>query len=599
MRLQSRKNRGNEKAMKNIGGIFTSSVFALLVLLSGCSAIQERPAADTGTTGTQATVPDRARDKPAQGSVAAPPPEVSAALMPALQVGDMRLPSEPVEPRFDISVKQAQARSFFMSLVEGTPYNMVVHPSVEGEISLTLKNVTIREVMDTVRDVYGYEYQKTSSGYIVLPRRLQSKIFYVNYLNLKRAGESRTQVSSGEVSSAGSSTTGSTTNTSTTTTTGGSTSRESLSGSNIKTESETDLWKELDAAVQSIVGTGEGRSVIVSPQSSLIVVRAMPSELRDVEHFLSQAQNSLQRQVILEAKIMEVQLNDGFQSGINWAALSEDSNGNSILGGQVGGGSIFNNGTSEISGNEGTLNPGAFAPLENTAVSAFGGVFSLSLKVNDFTAFIELLKTQGNVEILSSPRVSTVNNQKAVIKVGTDEFFVTAVSSTTTTGTATTTIPEVTLTPFFSGIALDVTPQISPAGDVILHIHPSISDVKDQTKVITIADQTQSLPLALSTVRETDNIVRVKNGQIVVIGGLMQDTLSDQDAGVPYLKDVPIFGNMFKHKLQTKKKTELVILLKTTIVNQDSVWEDAGNVGSDRMRELYRDAFQNTRQGRP
>ncbi len=120
--------------------------------------------------------------------------------------------------------------------------------------------------------------------------------------------------------------------------------------------------------------------------------------------------------------------------------------------------------------------------LAGSAVSAFGGMFSVAVKTGSFAAFFEFLETQGNMQILSSPRVSTVNNQKAVIKVGSDEFFVTDISTTTTSGVATTTTPDITLTPFFSGISLDVTPQIDDKGDIILHVHPTISKVVDQEK---------------------------------------------------------------------------------------------------------------------
>ena len=123
-----------------------------------------------------------------------------------------------------------------------------------------------------------------------------------------------------------------------------------------------------------------------------------------------------------------------------------------------------------------------------------------------------------------------MNNQKAIIKVGTDEFFVTDVSTTTITSTATQSTPNIELTPFFSGIALDVTPQISEGGTIMLHIHPTVSQVRDQQKNISIGGAVQTLPLARSTVRETDFIVRAKNGQLVVIGGLMQDRNSEQDA---------------------------------------------------------------------
>jgi MSHA biogenesis protein MshL len=255
--------------------------------------------------------------------------------------------------------------------------------------------------------------------------------------------------------------------------------------------------------------------------------------------------------------------------------------------GHLGGGSVLVNetGVSDIAGDTYTLDPAEF-PFVPVASSAFGGVFTLALDLTDFTAFIELLKTQGNVQILSSPRVATMNNQKAVIKVGQDEFFVTDVSTTTVTGTTTTVQPNVTLTPFFSGIALDVTPQISDMGDVTLHIHPSISDVVDQQKTVVIGNVTQQLPLALSTVRETDSIVRAKSGQVVVLGGLMSDVTDDQQAATPGLSEVPLVGELFKHTRNRTLKTELVILLRPIVVDDGENWTGAIQQSGESLRKL-------------
>jgi MSHA biogenesis protein MshL len=175
------------------------------------------------------------------------------------------------------------------------------------------------------------------------------------------------------------------------------------------------------------------------------------------------------------------------------------------------------------------------------------------------------------VQVLSSPRISTVNNQKAVIKVGQDEFFVTDISNTTTTVTGSTTNnPEIELTPFFSGIALDVTPQIGENDEIILHIHPSISKVDDQVKTITLGDEVVELPLALSTIRESDSIVFAKSGQIVVLGGLMQDRAIDQSTGLPFFQSIPVFGYLFGQQRQAMVKSELVILLKPVIVGSSN-----------------------------
>jgi MSHA biogenesis protein MshL len=349
----------------------------------------------------------------------------------------------------------------------------------------------------------------------------------------------------------------------------------------ISTASQSDFWVELEAGLWAILGKSDGRSVVSSPNSGIVIVRGLPAELREVERFLRRAQASLGRQVILEAKILEVTLDDGFQSGINWALLLEDG-----LIGQTGGGTVIADGVSEIAGNTGVLDPDSLAFPSNTDTSAFGGVWSAAIDWTDFTAFIELIETQGSVRTLSSPRVATTNNQKAVIKVGSDEFFVTDISTTTVTSTTTTTTPDITLTPFFSGIALDVTPQISERGEIILHIHPSISQVTDQTKTVSVGGVDQTLPLALSTIREADSVVRAWSGQVIVLGGLMQDLQSRDKAGTPWLGRLPWLGAFFRQQLDGTRRTELVILLRASAVGPGTWTQELRDV-RDRVRAVH------------
>ncbi len=510
------------------------------------------------------------------------PPEVMNDLMPptGILVPGLKADVKP-EPRFDISVANAPADVFFMSLVADTDVNMVVHPSVSGNISLDLKKVSVEDVMKLVREVYGYEYRKTDNGYIVLPARIQSRIFQVNYLNISRDGESSMTVSSGQINNSGNNNSNGNDNNSD----NGSSSQnntETLRSSSIKTTSKADFWSTLAATIQAIVGQGAGRSVVVDQHAGLVIVRGMPGELRDVEAYLNSAQKNLQRQVILEAKIIEVKLNDSYQSGIDWAALASRS-GDSIFAGTAG----IQNGSAALYDSNGVFTPTqALTAVDN---ASFANMFAIGAGADDFAVLLRLLSSQGDVQVLSSPRVSTVNNQKAVIKVGSDEFFVTEVTSTTSTGATTSlTTPSVTLTPFFSGIALDVTPQISEEDQVILHIHPSVSEVNDQTKNITIGGQTQQLPLALSTVRESDSVVKAMSGQVVVIGGLMQNSTANDDSGVPGVSDVPFLGNFFGQKRKINTRSELVILLKPLVVNSNQTWSSYIRQSQQRIEQLQK-----------
>lgn len=546
----------------------TGTKLAAALLAAAAGGCQGLPVQEQEAPARQAMDQSlRQSEQAAEPAPPQPPKEVLDELLPP--IGE-RLPgAEPAEPRFDLAVNEAPARAFFMGLVQDTPYNMVVHPSVEGAISLDLKDVTVPEVMEVVRTVYGFEYQRTRTGFQVLPRRLRSRTFVVDYLNLQRSGKSHTRVSSGQVSErAGPSGTGAVT------TVGGTGAVKTEPSTEINTEMASDFWAELTRVVRAIVGEGDGRSVVISPQSGVVVVRAMPGELREVEAYLQAAQGNLSRQVILEAKIVEVELSDRFQSGINWTLVGQ-RDGTSALLGHIGGGTVFDNGVAETSGDPIVLEPGS--NLTGLETSAFGGAFAAALNLTDFNAFIELLKTQGDVQVLSSPRVATVNNQQAVIKVGSDEFFVTGVSSTTTSGTATAQSQDVELTPFFSGIALDVTPQIGADGAVTLHIHPTVSEVTDQTKEIVVGGTSQRLPLARSTVRESDSIVRAHSGQVIVIGGLMKNERNRRRAQTPVLGELPVLGVLFRHRQDTATKTELVILLRPVVVTGNRTWsQDIG-----------------------
>ena len=219
------------------------------------------------------------------------------------------------------------------------------------------------------------------------------------------------------------------------------------------------------------------------------------------------------------------------------------------------------------------ITPGA----DLNASSLGRGFYGLAFQAANFAALLNFLQTQGDVQVLSSPRIATLNNQKAVLKVGSDELYVTGVTtSTTSSGTNSVSSPTVTLQPFFSGISLDVTPQIDDAGNVMLHVHPTISTVTEKNKNIDLGSLGSfRLPLAASAVNETDSIVRVRDGQIVAIGGLMKQELRDERTGLPVLSEAPVVGGLFRQTGTVVSKRELVIMLKPTVIHENGVWPDA------------------------
>lgn len=475
------------------------------------------------------------------------------------------------EPRFSVQARDIEARDFFTELAADTAYSIVLHPDVSGTISLNLRDVTLSETLQVIEQMYGYDVRRQGRIFQVYPADMRTETLQLNYLALQRFGTSQTSITQGGVSQMNDRMNpyGGRNNMSSRgswdmqfggllgpqnmqseyerQSTGNITGQ---SGSEISTRSETDFWRDLEKALTSVIGEGDGRRVHVSPQAGIATVRAYPNEIRAARDFIEVAERNLQRQVILEARIVEVTLREGFEQGIQWDRL-------------------FSSGAVSF-GSAGSI----------------GGAFSVSLDDGTFSGVLDLLSTQGNVQVLSSPRVTATNNQKAVIKIGEDEYFVTDVSTTIITGTATTSTPNVQLTPFFSGIALDVTPQIGENGDVILHVHPSVTETTEQEKVIQLNNEQLVLPLAQSNIRETDTIIRARNGEVVVIGGLMQTTYRDVRSQVPLLGSLPLFGALFRQHSQLEEKKELIIMLRPTVVGADT-WQ--GEL--ERSRHLLRDWY--------
>ena len=517
---------------------------------------------------------------------------VGQAMVPPLQL-DQPVAAKP-EPRFNLAVNNAPVAQVLNALVSGTPYSMLFPPDLSGTVSLNLKSTTVREALETLREVYGYDYRIQGTRIYVQPNTIQTRIFKINYLANRRQGMSDMRV------------TGSSPTASTPSTTSGSSSgaggvpggttapqqQRSNDSARVQTSSDYDFWKDLGAALNSIVGNQDGRNVIVNAGSGVVLVKASPVELRSVDEYLRATQLVVERQVMLEAKIIEVSLNDSYQTGINWSkfggllgggvALGTLAPGATLSGAATLGGSA----TGVASGTIINANPGSNGSL--TSSTAGRGFFGLAFQSQNFAALLSFLEGQGDVQVLSSPRIATTNNQKAVLKVGTDDFFVTGISTNTTTSASGNVVtPNITLQPFFSGIALDVTPQIDDEGNIILHVHPSVSVVEEKTKNVNLGDLgTFTLPLASSTINETDSIVRVQDGSIVAIGGLMSQEQNTSRYGLPGIGGLPGVGSLFSQKSVSNRKRELVILMRSTVIKGENSWRDASRETQERVQGL-------------
>jgi MSHA biogenesis protein MshL len=495
------------------------------------------------------------------------------------------------EPRFDLSVINAPATQVFMALVSGTRYSMLMPPDVSGNLTVNLKDVTLSEALDTIRELYGYEYRIQGKRIFIEPNTVKSRVFKINYLASRRQGSSDLRVAGSALSggTSSSSTTATSTPSQTVPAGAGSTSPARASDtSRVSMTTDNDFWGDLSRALTSIVGAAEGRSVVVNPSSGVVLIRALPAELRSVEKYLKATQLVAERQVMLEAKIVDVELSEGYQAGVNWGAFKVGPNSRFGIGTAAPGASLGVASTSLTQGTAASqvtgstvlptvsVTPGRLGAI---AASALGkGFVGLAFQTANFATLLNFLESQGSVSVLSSPRIATLNNQKAVLKVGDDGFFVNDLTvSAGTTNAAGVTGPA-TITPrfqsMFSGISLDVTPQIDEDGNIILHVHPAVTTITESNKVINLGGATGEItvPLAVSRINETDSIVRAQDGNIVAIGGLMRQEQSSDRSQLPGATG--FLANALGQRSSSMRKRELVILIKPTIIENDRAWAD-------------------------
>jgi MSHA type pilus biogenesis protein MshL len=469
---------------------FVSLVYvAMIVLFGGCAT------------------PQREVSRPVLKPSPSPPPQPEKLEELVVPLMEERKESERL---LSFSLRDADIREALLALSKTIGYNIVLDPDVSGKATVEVNRVTPMEALEALLTPLGLQYKIEDHFIRISKLRRETRVFPLNYITTKRTGSS---TFSSNIALGGGGTAG--------------------VGTISSTES-SDLWEDVEKGLKGLIS--EGGKVTINKMAGLIVVTDYPSNLQKVAEFLESVEGSVQRQVMIQAKVVDVILSDEYQMGLNWSAITKISGLN--LKGTLSGGKILAQ----------SLSPGV-------------GVFQMALSDADFSILLDAMSKQGKVNILSSPKISVLNNQKAAIKVVRSEVFFdvsTRVDPDTKEKTTEATSKTVDV-----GVVLEVTPQISHDGQVIMNIHPVITEKVGES---TFQSTDVKLTAPVLTVRETNTVVKVKDGQTMVIAGLIQEKKNETKTKVPVLGDVPVFGSLFRKTERTGEKSELVIFLTPTVL---------------------------------
>lgn len=585
----------------------------LALILSACSNAPVAPpspghieASPSAANAGSATIP-----QPVQNTVTPPKPKAAAKV-----------------ETYSVVVNNVRVQDLLFALARDAKVNVDVHPGIIGTVTLNAIDQTLPQLLTRIAKQVDMRWEMDGPNLVVMPDSPYLQTYKVDYVNLARETEGTVSVTT-QVASTGAGAS---------TTTGGSAGAGGGNNSltRIKNEGKHHFWETLEKNIKDILretdkilpegssetvieradqqattGTGvqstgnrgaaaagqtgiagspnpatlqqsgttvvkrttfrEAASVIANPESGVIVVRATSRQHERIQEFLSQVLASARRQVLIEATIAEVTLSDSYQQGIDWKTAPLGGKGFTIAqtGSTVAGSSL----TKEI------LNIG----FSNT-----------SSRLGSITAAVKLLDEFGTVKVLSSPKLSVLNNQTAVLKVVDNLVYFTIKADTTTSNTSTNTTYTTTLNSVPVGLVMSVTPQISENDTVLLNIRPSISRKYDEVEDPNPALKSSTLSTTITSkipvirTREMESMIRIENGNIAVMGGLMEDGQENNDTAVPAISRVPILGNLFQNKNDTRRKTELVVFLRPIVIRNASL---DGDYASFRSQMPGRDFF--------
>jgi MSHA biogenesis protein MshL len=553
-----------------------------------CTPLATRAAALAATALIAACAPNLPRPSAAHLQHTAVSP--AAASIPAAARGslDIAPPSAQSAPeRFTVVVNNVPAAELLLTLARDAKINVDVHPSIQGVVSINAIDQTLVQILDRLSAQIDMRYKLEGNLLTAVPDTPFVRIYRIDYLNMSRDAVSRTSIATQVATTGG---VGSAKGAESST--GNNSGAELVNSSNNRywqslVESLNSLLQETDKILPGIdadaldksdakvpsVRFREAAAVIAQPETGVIAVRATSQQHLRVQEFLDSSVLSARRQVLIEATIAEVELGDDFEQGIDWKAVRIGATNTLGL----------------------TLRPGG-SLTQLPGGSPVGGVIptlglieaSHSQGQTDITAALRLLESFGRTRVLSSPKISVLNNQTALIKVVENlvYFQLTADFTPGTAGSPTTFTVTSTPNTVPVGFLMNVTPQIAASGEVILNLRPTISRltgfVEDPGVALSLALARQSganVPDVSSRVpeiqtREMESIIKVSDGQIAVLGGLMREESSDGEDAIPGAKRVPLLGNLFRNRSRHSKKSELVIFLRPIIVRDASIEGD-------------------------
>jgi general secretion pathway protein D len=563
---------------------------ALALLLSACS---NAPVQAPGNSHL------RAEKVGAGGTVDIPAP-VQQVLAPP------KPRAAPKTETYSVVVNDVPVKELLFALARDAKLNVDIHPNIGGRITLNAIDQTLQQLLARIAKQADLRWELDGPNLAVMPDSPFLRTYKVDYVNMSRDTSGTVAVTT-QIASTGAAAGG----------TGGSASGGNNSLTKIENKAQNRFWETLEKNIKDILretdkvlpegssetiverqdeqattGTGvppqpatgrnagsaaqgiavspnpatlqqsgttvtrrstfrEAASVIVNPETGILNVRATARQHEKIQEFLDQVMASARRQVLIEATVAEVTLSQNYQQGIDWSRVRADS---------------LASGLSLIQAGSSITGAGLFT-LGIRDVSSSGGVFSATLK---------LLENYGNVKVLSSPKLSVLNNQTAMLKVVDNLAYFTIKADTATSNTSTTTTYTTNLYSVPVGLVMNVTPQISGNDSVLLNIRPSIS-----RKYGTVVDPHPELQklgikneIPVIRTREMESILRVDNGSVAVMGGLMEDSVDNSDQGVPGLAGIPLIGNLFQNRNDTHTKTELVVFLRPVIIKDPSIQGD-------------------------